>query len=197
MTAAVPVHGEPVTDEAPKAEQGLRSALPEAYSQGMRQLGQGRLTWFGLHIYDASLYVRPGRFEPTQLAAGEFVLVLKYARRLNGQQIAERSVAEMAKQNCGTADEHTRWLAAMTQAFPDVKASDTLAGVVMRDGSTRFYFNGKRSGAVEGERFADCFFGIWLKPETTQPKLRAALLKGLQRPQGEQQPDAGNVLRPS
>jgi len=53
--------------------------------------GSGKLTWWGLHVYDASFY-RSGNFN-----SPEFALELRYQRSLNGGAIANRSADEMKK----------------------------------------------------------------------------------------------------
>ena len=44
--------------------------------------------------------------------------------------------------------------------------------------AARFYFNGKLRGEVREADFARRVFGIWLSPQTSEPKLRLALLGG-------------------
>ena len=58
--------------------------------------GEARLTWFGLHIYDARLFV-PAGFDPVDPSAQPFALELLYARALRGKSIAETSRDEMAR----------------------------------------------------------------------------------------------------
>lgn len=53
--------------------------------------GSGRLTWFGLHIYDASFY------QVGSLSSPDFVLNLRYQRSFSGASIANRSVEEMKR----------------------------------------------------------------------------------------------------
>ncbi len=139
--------------------------------------GAGRLTWFGLSVYDARLWAGEGfsaaRFEREPLA-----LEVQYARALQGRQIAERSLAEMQRFGAVTEADAARWLASMTQLFPDVAAGDRITGVHRPGEAARYYFNGKLRGEVRETDFARRFFGIWLSPQTSEPKLRLALLGG-------------------
>jgi hypothetical protein len=43
-----------------------------------------------------------------------------------------------------------------------------------------FWVNGQRVGAVNDLAFARLFFGIWLDERSSEPKMRAQLLQGLQ-----------------
>ena len=79
----------PCAAHAQPAELG--DVLPNARLQG-----QGRLTFFGLGIYDAKLWVTDG-FRADDYAESPLALELEYARALVGKLVAERSLAEMRK----------------------------------------------------------------------------------------------------
>ncbi|KNZ33406.1 MAG: hypothetical protein AD742_07215 [Methylibium sp. NZG] len=142
---------------------------------GARLLGNGRLTYFGLHVYDARLWVGDG-FAADNYAKLPLALELEYARALVGKLIAERSLDEMKRAGGFSDEQGQRWLAAMTQMFPDVVKGDRLTGLHRPGEAANFYLNGKVRGEVRDAEFAKAFFGIWLSPKTSEPKLRAALL---------------------
>ena len=152
----------------PPAE--VSAALPGALLQG-----QGRLRYFGLHIYDAALWslapLPPGDPLGTALA-----LKLRYARKLAGSAIADRSLDEMKRVGDFSPTDGQRWLEAMKQAFPDVMAGDRITGVHRPGIGAAFFVNGKPTAEVRDAQFARLFFGVWLSPRTSQPALRAALL---------------------
>jgi Chalcone isomerase-like len=139
--------------------------------------GAGRMTWFGMSVYDARLWAFD-RFSAAQFEREPLALELQYARALQGKQIAERSLVEMQRFGPISEADAARWLASMTQLFPDVSTGDRLTGVHRPGEATRFYFNGKLRGEVRETDFARRFFGIWLSPQTSEPKLRLALLGG-------------------
>jgi Chalcone isomerase-like len=143
-----------------------------------RPLGGGRLTWFGLHVYDAQLFV-PRAFDAANPAAQPFALELTYARSLDGRAIAERSRDEIARLSLGSDVQRTRWLADMTAIFPDVKPGQRLAGIYRPGSGTRFYLNGLFLGEIADPEFGRAFFAIWLDPRTSSPQLRASLLRPL------------------
>ena len=153
---------------APPAE--VSAALPGAWLQG-----QGRWRYFGLHIYDAALWslapLPPGNPLGTALA-----LELRYARKLAGSAIADRSLDEMKRVGEFSPADGQRWLDAMKQAFPDVKSGDRITGVHRPGVGAAFFVNGNPTAEVRDAQFAQLFFGIWLSPRTSQPALRAALL---------------------
>ena len=142
---------------------------------GARLLGSGRLTYFGLHIYDARLWVTEG-FTADNFAKRPVALELEYARSLVGKLIAERSLDEMKRVGGFSEEQGQRWLAAMTQVFPDVSKGSRLTGVHRPGESAQFFLDAKLKGEVRDAEFAQRFFGIWLSAQTSEPKLRAALL---------------------
>lgn len=141
-----------------------------------RAAGSGRLTWFGLHVYDARLYVPAGGFDARRYAEQPFVLELTYARRLAGRAIAERSEAEIARLGYGSAAQRARWGAAMAGLFPDVDSGQRLAGVHLPGQGARFYLDGRPLGRIDDPEFGAAFFAIWLDARTPAPDLRASLL---------------------
>jgi len=144
---------------------------------GARLAGSGRLTFLGLSIYDGRLWVGEG-FKAEQYDTEPLAIELEYSRTLYGKLIAERSLEEMKRSGAIEDDKAARWLAAMKQTFPDVAKGDRITGVHRPGESARFFFNGQLCGELRDAEFARRFFGIWLSPQTSEPKLRAALLGG-------------------
>lgn len=142
-----------------------------------RTAGSGRLTWFGLHVYDARLYVPAAGFDARRYAEQPFALELTYARRLNGRAIAERSDAEIARLGLATEVQRAQWLRAMLALFPDLQAGQRLAGVHVPGRGTDFYLDGRLLGRIDDPAFGPAFFAIWLDARTAAPDLRASLLK--------------------
>ena len=150
-------------------------AGPPALLPGGRRLGQARLRFFGLSVYDATLWAEPG-FEAASFERHRFVLELHYLRTLHGKAIAERSLKEMRGVGNVSEAQATRWLDAMTRLFPDVKDGDHIAGLHLPGEGARFTLNDRPLGDVKEPDFARLFFGIWLAPATSEPQMRAQLL---------------------
>ncbi len=164
------VAGDAFATLSPAAPPEVAAAVP-----GARLRGSGRLTFLGLHVYDARLWVSDG-FNPAAWEAAAIGLELVYARRLVGRQIAERSLKEMQRVPGIAPSQGDAWLAEMREAFPDVDKDDRITGVLVPGAAARFYKNGQRRREVRDSEFARRFFGIWLGPQTSQPQLREALL---------------------
>ncbi len=140
-----------------------------------RKLGQSRLVVFGFNIYDAKLWVQDG-FAAANYANSAFALELRYLRNFSGNSLAERSLKEMRNLGSVSDAQAQVWLDQMRQTFPDVKKGDQLIGLHRADGSSSFILNGKPIGEVRDTEFNRLFFGIWLSPKTSEPKMRRELI---------------------
>lgn len=151
---------------------------PAEVTAGLSQAqlqGRANLRFFGLLVYEARLWTAP-TFDPQRYDSQAFALELEYARKLNGPDIAERSIAEMKRVGDFSEAQSKTWLAFMMQAFPNVGAQDRLTGIHDGRGGVRFFFNGKQTAVTADKDFARLFFGIWLSPKTSAPALRASLI---------------------
>lgn len=148
----------------------VASALSKA-----QLLGRATLRFFGLRVYEARLWVPPA-FDALRYDSLPFALELAYARKLNGSDIAERSIAEMRRVGDFSEAQSKAWQDMMNKAFPDVQADDRLTGVHDGQGLVRFYFNGQATASIKDKDYARLFFGIWLSDKTSAPGLRASLI---------------------
>jgi hypothetical protein len=156
---------------------GSATPPPElgAVLPGARLLGEATLRYFGMQVYDIRLWADDkaalARPEATRLA-----LELRYARALDGAQIAARSLQEMQGIGEVPRERGQRWLAAMREIFPDVNEGDRITGLQLPGEAARFWRNGQPIGELRDAEFTRLFFGIWLSPRSSQPRLREALL---------------------
>ena len=148
-------------------------ASPLPHLADFEAVGSGTLRYFGLRIYDATLWSPGGVWT----GRPPFALELRYARSFDGAAIARRSIEEMRAQRAYPASTLERWEQQMQVLFPDVQAGDRLIGVRIPGEGAAFYSGTRKLGRIDDEAFADAFFGIWLHPATRAPDLRARLLK--------------------
>ena len=153
--------------------QHIRNEIPHAQLSG-----SGSFTWFGLKIYEASLWTGEGGYQPQALSNAKFALDLQYARDLNGSRIADASLQQIVKLAIGTPAQQQAWHARMKEIFPDVQDGTHITGIYLPGQGARFYLNGALLGEVLDADFAHAFFAIWLDPRTSAPRLRDALLTG-------------------
>lgn len=157
---------------------GAGPAPPAAVLESLsapRLAGRGTLAWWGLAVYDASLWVPPG-FAHRDFERSAFALELAYRRPLRAVDIARRSIEEMRRTGMVTPSQAQRWDGQLRTVLPDVDAGDRIAGVHRPGRGASFFVNGRPAGDIADPTFARLFFGIWLAPGTSEPALRAALL---------------------
>ncbi len=146
-------------------------SLVMAELPALKRLGEGRLRFLGIHVYDSALWVT-GAFGFDK----PFALDIRYAMTVKGRDLSERSIKEMKGLGYTDPEKLKRWEAAMDRVFPDIKPGDRLVGLHLPGKEARFYSNDRLLGAVADPEFARAFFGIWLDEKTSEPKLRAKLL---------------------
>jgi hypothetical protein len=146
--------------------------LVVAQSGELRQLGAGTMRWFGLHVYDAALWVREASWD----SADTFALDIVYARDIAGKALAENSISEMKRVGFNDEAQHARWLPSMVRTFPDVGRGDRLVGLNLKGGGAAFFNQDRLLGTIDDPVFARAFFAIWLDPGTREPQLRNRLL---------------------
>ena len=154
----------------------VRPELGDALPQG-RRIGTGRLTVWGLPVYDARLWAQPG-FRAANFERAPLALEVSYLRAFKAEDVAERSIKEMRRSRPVSDAQASRWIADMLRVIPDVRKGDRVMGVHQPGIGASFWVNGKNTGEVQDAEFAKLFFGIWLSPNTSEPKLREALLAG-------------------
>ena len=158
------------------AAEDQRAELKDVLPQN-RLIGKSRLTVWGFEVYDARLWA-PAGFKADNLTAQPFALELAYLRDFANTDVAERSIKEMRRSAAIPEAQAKAWIAEMLRVIPDVKKGDRVMGVHRPGGGALFLVNGKPSGEIRDAEFARLFFGIWLSPKTSEPKLRSALLAG-------------------
>lgn len=150
----------------------LPAAVAAEYPS-LKPLGEGRLRWFGLHVYDASVWVPGAAWSPDEL----FALEIRYSMNIKGRELSLTSIKEMKKLGYTDPGKLKRWEEAMDRVFPDIADGDFLVGVSIPGKEARFYGRKGLVGVVADPEFARAFFGIWLSEKTSEPALRAQMLK--------------------
>lgn len=142
--------------------------------KSLPKVGNHSFAWMFWDVYDITLYAADGEYD----LAKPYALELKYKMKLEGEDIADRSVEEMRMQDAASEVKLAKWHTQMKDIFPNVEDGDVLVGYANADGATVFYYNDKEIGAVRDSEFTRAFFDIWLSEKTTEPKMRKKLLAG-------------------
>lgn len=134
--------------------------------------GSGKLTWLVFTAYDATLWMDAPQWSMNV----PFALTLRYRMGFETQELVERTIEEMEKV-APSSNAHQRFVPALSKAFPAVKDGDRITALFVPGKPVRFFHNGVQTADVADPAFAEPFFGVWLSPRTSEPKLRQALLK--------------------
>lgn len=136
--------------------------------------GSGSLTWLVFTAYDATLWTDAAQWSMNE----PFALTLRYRMSFSTEELVERTIEELAKVSPGTPkDALGRYAVSLSRAFPAVKDGDRITALHVPGQSVRFFHNGRPTADVGEAGFAEPFFGIWFSPKTSEPRLRAALLR--------------------
>lgn len=136
--------------------------------------GTASLTWLFLTAYDASLWTDA----PVWSMDTTFALTITYRMSFTREELVERTLEEMQRVSPGLQRATlTGFGASLRRAFQNVDSGDRITALLVPGAPVRFFHNGKPTHQIDGADFAEAFFGIWLSPRTSEPDVRAGLLK--------------------
>ena len=142
------------------------------YIHAQTAYGDGVYTWTMFTAYEASLWTDAQEWQMDS----PFALSIQYRMHFTPQELADRSVEEMAQIETLSDEQQKAYGATLAALLPDVKKNDVLTALRQPGKGAAFFHNGKPAGSIADETLARRFFGIWLSPKTSAPKLRSALL---------------------
>ena len=142
-------------------------------------VGSGVLSWFGIDVYEATLFTESGRFEGSGTTE-TVALELRYRRNIPASRLVERTRKEWnrldGKTELPDAASREAWLEQVAGFWPDITPGDLIVTVVSPGGPARFYTAGEFIGEVADPAFGPAFLGIWLHPDSSRPDLRDQLV---------------------
>lgn len=134
--------------------------------------GTGSLGPLWITVYDAALWLDA----PSWSMEVPFALSLRYHMGFGSDELVERTVQEMQRIPGVAPEALESYATQLRPLFPDVQNGDRITAIYVPKKGTRFYHNDRLTGHVTDPLFAQSFFAIWLGPDTSEPKLRRALL---------------------
>ena len=148
--------------------------LPEAVKSqapGIRALGRGRETVWGIHVYDATLWIVGDRFTPGEPHA----LDIEPGRRVSADTLVNTAMDEMRRLKLGDASQLASWRVEMKQLMPNVNSGDQVVVFCPNDAKTLMYYNGRSQGAVNDATLCPAIMNVWLHPGS-KSSVRKSLL---------------------
>lgn len=168
LTSVLLVSGSLAYAAPPPAE--VLVAIPQA-----QKMGEGKLTWWGFHVYDSQLWSATSG-QTFDYRKDSYWLRLQYARDFDGADIAERSREEIEDQGQVKESLLDNWEKQMRDLFPNVKEGESLSALYTPGQGAQFFYNGKPLGILADPDLSTAFMGIWLDSKTSAPDLRLQLL---------------------
>ena len=152
-----------------------RPLPPPVLSQapGMQPFGKGRHTWWGVSLYDATLWIIGPRWSATQPHA----LDIEPNRTVPADTLVSNAIAEMRTLKVGDERKLKVWQAEMKQVIPSVKQGDQVVIFCSDANHTIVYLNDKIVGKVDDPSFCPAVMSVWLHPQTKHQTMRKSLLK--------------------
>src|SRR5881628_1757628 len=105
---------------------------------GIHPLGRGRHTWWGVHMYDATLWIVGLQFAPSRPHA----LDLEPGKSASSEMLVKSAIDEMRRQKVGDDGRLRAWANEMRQVIPGVQPGDQIVIFCPVDNETLVYFNG-------------------------------------------------------
>jgi hypothetical protein len=139
---------------------------------GMRPLGKGRHTLWGIRVYDATLWCAGSSYS----AAEPHALDLEPGRAVPADTLVQRAVSEMRDLKVGDESKIRLWQGEMKKVIPNVKQGDQVVIFCSNDTRTLVYLNNSNTGEVDDPSFCPAVMSVWLHPATKHQVLRKSLL---------------------
>jgi hypothetical protein len=148
-------------------------------TEGLALNGRGSLSWFGIKIYDATLWSERGNVG-TYALSQRVALRIDYHRSIPVGRLVETTRKEWRRlagsPEVPAQSQTEAWLAQVESIWRDVQQGDFILSVVEPGGATSFHGPEGLLGVLDDPRFGPAFLSIWLHPDTSRPDLRAALM---------------------
>jgi hypothetical protein len=151
------------------------ASLPPAVLQKapvLHQVGKGSQNYFGLKVYQVTLWAASNRWKPEEPHA----LDLESNRAISTNQLTDAGMNEMTRLGVGNFQQRQAWRRDLERVLPAVNRGDQLVVFCAPNHKTFFFYNGRECGEIDDPDFGAAFFSIWLDPRTNNPALRKSLL---------------------
>ena len=135
--------------------------------------GTGKYAVLFITAYDAELWTDAARWSMD----APFALTFHYHMGFSADYLVTRTLREMRHVNPSLSDADLGRYKKVMAFFAPASSGDEMTMLYQPGRPVRFFKNGAPTGEVSEPGFATDFFGVWLSPGTSDPDLRASLLK--------------------
>ncbi|MFZ0680445.1 MAG: hypothetical protein WAN07_22320 [Candidatus Binatus sp.] len=140
---------------------------------GIHPFGKGRHTWWGVRMYDATLWI----VGPQWSATAPHALDIEPGRAVPSDTLVTNAIAEMRDLKLGDERQLATWRAELKKLIPNVQQGDQVVIFCSDSGRTLSYLNNSSTGAVDDPSFCPAIMSVWLHPQTKHQAVRKSLLR--------------------
>ncbi len=144
----------------------------QSQAPGIRPLGRGRHTIWGIRVYDATLWVVGDKFIPAEPHA----LDLEAGKSVSADTLVKTSMDEMSRLKLGDAAQLEAWRQELRRLMPSVKSGDQIVIFCPKESKTLLYYNGRSQGEVDDASLCAAIMDVWLHPASQSQQMRKSLL---------------------
>jgi hypothetical protein len=153
----------------------LRPLPPQVLSSapGLHAFGKGRHSWWGIRMYDATLWI----VGPQWSAAAPHAIDLEPGRDVPADTLVNNAIAELRDLKVGDASKLGIWQAELKKVLPSVRQGDQVVIFCADKNRTLAYLNNSSTGEVDDPTFCPAVMSVWLHPQTKHQAMRKSLLR--------------------
>ena len=140
---------------------------------GIHPFGKGRHSWWGVRMYDATLWI----VGPQWSAAAPHALDIEPGRAVPADTLVKNAIAEMRDLKVGDERQLGIWQAEMKKLIPNVKQGDQVVIFCPDTKRTLSFLNNSSTGEVDDPSFCPAVMSVWLHPQTKHQAIRKSLLR--------------------
>jgi hypothetical protein len=140
---------------------------------GIHPFGKGRHSWWGIQMYDATLWIAGPRWS----AAEPHALDLEPSRAVSSDALVKAAIGEMRDLKVGDTRQLKAWQAELDRIIPNVRAGDQVVIFCSDANRTLVYLNDASNGEVDDPSFCPAVMSVWLHPQTKHRAVRKSLLR--------------------
>jgi hypothetical protein len=154
---------------------GQRPLPPQVLSKapGMHPFGTGRHTYWGIRMYDATLWI----VGPQRSPATPHAFDLEPGRAVPADTLVKNAISEMRDLKLGDQSQIGIWQGELTKIIPNVRQGDQVVLFCPDTKRTLAFLNNSTSGAVDDPSLCPALMSVWLHPRTKHQAMRRSLLR--------------------
>lgn len=123
---------------------------------GLHPLGKGRHSWWGIQMYDATLWIAGPRWSASEPHA----LDLEPRRTVSADALVKTAIDEMRELKVGDESQLEAWQAEMNKIIPSVRAGDQVVTFCPDTRRTQVFLNESSNGEVDDPSFCPAVMSV-------------------------------------